>query len=111
MSRPIYVPLADVAQACGIAGYTLQTRHMPSDWAVPRDYTLLPPRYTCLIAERSLPQLVDQLRRDGEAEAAVRLEAWRAEIATPETHEDFTARHSATPREPKAPWFREGQYE
>jgi hypothetical protein len=111
MSNVVYVPLADIAAACGIKAYTLQTKHLPAHWAVPRDYRLLPPHYTCLVSEAALPDLVQELRSAGLTEAAERLDQWRAEIATPESHEDFTARHSATPREPDGLWFKEGQYE
>lgn len=110
MSDRIYVPLADVAAACGIPGYKILTRHLPEDWAVPRDYRLLPPRYSCLIAEASLPQLVAQLRQDGCADAATALEQWRTTIATEESHQDFTARHSAPPREASEPWWKKGQF-
>lgn len=109
--RRIYLPLADIAAACGLDEYKLQTKHWPDDWAVPRDFQLLPPRYVCLVAEGSLPALAQRLKDDGQLAAAERLVAWCTVIAPMESHEEFTARHSATPREPKAPWFREGQYE
>jgi hypothetical protein len=39
----------------------------------------------------------------------MRLDKWRAESATPESQEEFTARHSATPRKAEEPWFKRGQ--
>ncbi len=105
--RP-FVPLADVAAACGLSAYKLQTALLPAHWATPRDFKLLPPRYTCLIAEASLPELVAHLEQEGFPAAAARLDAWRTEIVTPESHEQFAARHGAGRRE--QPWFKSGQY-
>jgi len=110
MSRTIYVPLADVAAACGVSAYRLQNRLLPAHWATPRDYLLLPPRYTCLLAEASLPELVDALRAEGLPAEAARLEEWRAAIATGESHEEFSARHAASGRGAGVPWWQKGQF-
>lgn len=106
--RRTYIPLADVAAACGVSAWDLEQKHWPDHWAVPRDFQLLPPRYVCLVAEESLSDLISELREAGLTDAAARLAHWRVEIAPMESHEEFMARHSATPR---GLWFREGQYE
>lgn len=103
-----YIPLVDVAAACGVSAWELEHKHWPAHWAVPRDFRLLPPRYVCLLAESSIPDLISELRAAGLSEAAERLAAWRVEIAPMESHEEFMARHAANPR---GLWFREGQYE
>jgi hypothetical protein len=106
-----YVPLADVAAACGIPAFTIQTQHQPASWAIPRDFRLIPPRYICLVAVASLPQLVEQLKSDGLRVAADRLENWRTALPAEAAHQEFTARYSATPREPSGLWFKKGQFE
>lgn len=111
MSDPIYVPLGDVATACGVSAYDLQRHYWPDDWGVPRDWRFVPQSSTVIVAERSLPALVAALNDAGLTEQAKKLDAWRAQIATQESHEEFTARHSATPREPDEPWWKKGQFQ
>lgn len=110
-ARPIHVPLADVADACGVTAYDLINKHWPTEWAVPRDFRLVPRSSTVLVVESSLPQLAKELKAAGLTEAAERLLGWVAEFATPEPHEDFVARHTAKTAEPQGLWFRKGQYE
>jgi hypothetical protein len=105
-----YLPLADIAVACGVSAYQLINHFWPEDWAVPRDFRLLPRSSTILVAEASLPQLVTALYEAGLVDAAARLEAWRRDAAAMEPHENFMARHTARAAEPKEFWFREGQY-
>lgn len=107
MSDSVYVPLADVAAACGVSAYDLQRRYWPDDWGVPRDWRFVPQSSTVIVAEKSLPQLVAALKAAGLTAEANKLDAWRAQIATPESHEDFVARHT----DRKRPWFKEGQYQ
>jgi hypothetical protein len=110
MSGRIYVPLADVAAAAGMSTYVLQTRFLPADWAVPRDFRLLPPHYTCLVAEASLPAMIAELRAGGLEAEARRVEEWCASIATEESTDEFLARHAATPTAPANAWWQKGQY-
>lgn len=111
MSAPVYVPLANIAGACGITEHVLLTQHWPAHWGVPKDWQMVPRSSTVIVNERALPDLVAALREAKLDEAAARLDTWRAEIGAPEPHEDFMARHSAPPRKPAEPWFKQGQFE
>lgn len=110
MSATIYVPLADVSAACGVSAHALLTRYWPEDWAVPRDWRMMPRSSVVLVAEAALPALGAELRRAGLAAEAERLGVWCAELATPEPHEDFMARHHAPTREAREPWWKKGQF-
>lgn len=110
MSEPIFVPLADIAAACGVSSHALLNRHWPAHWAVPRDWRMIPHSSTVIVHERALPDLVKELAEAGLNEAAAALEKWRLEIAPPESHAEFVARHTHAPA-PAGPWYQKGQFE
>lgn len=110
-AAPIHVPLADVAKACGVSEHALLTRHWPAHWGVPHHWRMVPRTSTVLVNELFLPELAHELDEAGLGDAARKLLAWYGEIATPESHADFVARHTSTPAEPEQPWFKKGQFE
>lgn len=73
-----YVPAADVARACGLTEFALDTRYRPDDWASPRDFYFdgRSNHYAVL----SLYVLADELVSQGMTDAAVMLRAWIARI-------------------------------
>ena len=107
MSRPIYVPLADVAAAAGVTHYQLTSKYWPEAWACPRDFRLLPRSSTVLVNEASVPAMAACLREAGCVAEAERVMAWLREIEANFAGEDFLAAQTASGR---APWFQRGQY-
>lgn len=117
-----YVPAADVAQACGLTEFALDTRYRPDDWASPRDfyYDGRANQYAVL----SLWGLADALASAGQTDAATMLRAWIGQLPEPAATElmpahvdhveasaeeldrvasGFTRRH-ASDREPRPHW-------
>ena len=70
-----YVYAADVAQACGLSVYQLDTAFRPDDWALPRDFTLRSGRL--LLAIASLHRLADCIQARGAVDAAILVRDFR----------------------------------
>lgn len=109
-----YLPLADVARVCVLAEYTLLSRYWPAHWAVPRDWRWV--RTAILVNEASLPDLVSELRENGQAGTAAVLQKWLDENAAEARLEDFIASRSPSRATSGAGnggnlWYQKGQYE
>ncbi len=117
-----YVPAADVARACGLTEFALDTRYRPDDWASPRDFYYDGRAYQYAVL--SLWGLADALASAGQADAATMLRGWLSKLPEPEptellpAHVDhvdasaaeldrvaqgFTRRH-VSDREPRQHW-------
>lgn len=70
----VYVPLAYIAQACGVSEHELHHRHRPLSWGVPGHWRLR--GGVTLYAEDALPELINALFDAGLGMEATRLRAW-----------------------------------
>lgn len=117
-----YVPAADVAKACGLTEFALDTRYRPDDWASPRDFYY--DGRTNKYAVLSLWGLADALAAAKQTDAATMLRGWLAQLPEPESveltpapvaHVEASAaeldrvaggfvRHHPSDREPRPHW-------
>lgn len=72
--RP-YVTAREVAAACGLSEYTLDTRYRPVEWGCPREFVTNRHGVLCY-AQDCLPDLVVALADNGRVAAAEQLRTW-----------------------------------